>query len=71
MIATRIETMKQGRPGKDANLHDISRERVAELMNTVELGIFVGAETNAETNRRKKVKGAGANPARTIAASAA
>jgi hypothetical protein len=32
MIATRIETMKQGRPGKDASLHDISRERGAELM---------------------------------------
>src|SRR5262245_13353736 len=32
MIATRIETMKQGRPGKDASLHDISRERVAEFM---------------------------------------
>lgn len=34
MIAAKIETYKQGRPGKDANLHDkISREQAAEMLN--------------------------------------
>jgi ParB-like chromosome segregation protein Spo0J len=35
MVAAQIETMKRGRPGKDANLHDlgIDREKAAALLN--------------------------------------
>lgn len=32
MVAKRLETLKQGRPGKDANLH-VSRDRAAEMLN--------------------------------------
>lgn len=33
MVAAAVETLKPGRPGKDANLHDISRDQAAAMLN--------------------------------------
>jgi N6-adenosine-specific RNA methylase IME4/ParB-like chromosome segregation protein Spo0J len=39
MVAANIATMRQGRPGKHANLHVFSRERAAELLNVSERSV--------------------------------
>jgi hypothetical protein len=33
MVGAKLENMKQGRPGKDANLHGISHDDAADLLN--------------------------------------
>lgn len=45
LVAANIETLKQGRPGKDANLHDsVPRSQAAEMLNVSERQVATGAK---------------------------
>lgn len=45
LVAAKLETLKQGRPGKDANLHvSVPRAQAAEMLNVSERTVATGAK---------------------------
>ena len=49
-VAAKLENMQQGRPGKDANLHDsaITRAKAAELLNVSTRSVASASKVQAE-----------------------